>query len=65
MDLGIQGEDFLGKISLDTKCPILVMREYICRNNEIREKLNTQYQGNNFQYEYQPPATTAHCRQKN
>ena len=50
MDLGVRGEVLLGKVELDLNCPIIVMREYICRNNDIRTILNTQYQGDNFQF---------------
>jgi len=37
-------------VEMDMSAPILLLREYIHRNNDIREALNTAYQGDNFQF---------------
>ena len=50
MDLGLHGEVLLGEITFDLKAPIHVMRQYLYRNNAIRDALNTQYHGENFQF---------------
>jgi len=50
MDLGLRGEVKLGIVEMDMSAPILLMREYIHRQNEIRETLNSTYQGDNFQF---------------
>jgi len=50
MDLGLRGEQKLGVVEMDMSAPILLLREYICRSNEIREALNKKYQGDNFQF---------------
>jgi hypothetical protein len=47
-NLGVHGEENLGSVALDLKAPILLLREYIYRNSEIVEKLNTKFQGENF-----------------
>jgi hypothetical protein len=47
-NLGVHGEENLGSVALDLKAPILLLREYIYRNSEIIEKLNTKFQGENF-----------------
>ena len=38
----------IGEIIMDLKAPIIVMRQYIYRNNEMREMLNSEYHGENF-----------------